>query len=115
MIRIKPILPSLREKKRYLVYKVISNENFDANEIEKAIRDSYLSAFGEIEAAKAGLIFLNKSFDKKRQKGIVKTSHKCLENLRYAMAITQNANNKKCIISSIGCSGIIKKTKKYFS
>ncbi len=115
MIKIKPILPSLREKKRYLVYEVIGNKNFTVNEIEKTIKNSYLTSFGEIETGKAGLIFLNKKFDKEKQRGIIKVSNKCLENLRYSLALVKKIKNSKVIIRSVGCSGIINKTKKYLA
>jgi len=115
MIKIKPILPSLREKKRYLVYEVIGNKNFTINEIEKAIKDSYLSAFGELNIGKAGLIFLNKKFNKEKQRGMIKVSNKCLENLRYSLALVKKINNNKAIVRSVGCSGIINKTRKYLA
>ncbi len=115
MIKIKPILPSLREKKRYLVYEVIANKKFPAEEIEKSIKDSYLGAFGELNLGKAALIFLNKGFNKEKQRGIIKVSNKCLENLRYSMALVKKIKNSKVIIRSVGCSGILNKTRKYLA
>ena len=115
MKKIKPILPSLREKKRYLIYEIIGKSKFQAEEIEKSIKSSYLSAFGEIETGKAGLIFLNKQFNKEKQRGIIKVSNKCLENLRYSLSLVKKIKNSKAIIQSVGCSGIINKTRKYFT
>ena len=115
MEKIKAILPSLREKKRYLVYEVIATKKFEADEIEKSIKKAYLSSFGNINAAKAGIIFLNKNFDKEKQRGIIKVSNKCLENLRYSLALAKRIKNSKVIIRSVGCSGILNKTKKYLN
>ena len=115
MIKIKPILPSLREKKRYLVYEVIANKKFIANDIEDAIKKSYLSAFGELNLGKAGLIFLNKKIDNEKQKGIVRANNKEVENIRYSLALIKKIKNSKVILRSIGCSGILNKTNKYFA
>jgi len=115
MIKIKPILPSLREKKRYLVYEVIANKKFTPKEIEDTIKSSYLGAFGEINLGNAGLIFLNKKFNNKKQKGLIRVNNKEVENLRYSLALIKKIKNSKVIIRSIGCSGIINKTSKYLA
>jgi ribonuclease P/MRP protein subunit POP5 len=115
MKKIKPILPSLREKKRYLVYEVIGNDNLTAEEIEKSIKSSYLTSFGEVELGNAGLIFLNKQFNKKKQKGIIRVNNKCVDNLRYSLALIKDIKKSDVIIHSIGCSGIINKTKQYLN
>jgi len=54
--KIKPLLPSLKEKKRYIAFEIISKRKItDLKQIQKEIWDSSLSFFGELGAAKAGL------------------------------------------------------------
>lgn len=115
MEKIKAILPSLREKKRYLVYEIVSNKKFEPNAAEESIKKSYFSAFGNIDTAKAGLIFLNNRFDKEKQKGVIKVNHKRVDNLRYALSLIKKIKNSKVIIRSVGCSGILNKTKQYLA
>ena len=54
--RLKPIMPSLREKKRYIAFEVISkNPVKDYLEVYNAIFNSSLELFGTMETSKSGL------------------------------------------------------------
>ena len=62
--KIQPILPSLRERKRYLAFEIISKDKItDFNKIEEAISSASLQLFGEIGNAKAGMLFLKNKYD----------------------------------------------------
>ena len=95
----KPLLPSLKEKKRYVVFEVISESN---SYPEKEIKDAFLKLFGEIGLSEAGLIFLRNKYQNNR--GIIKVNHKNVDRLRASFCIL-----KKPIIKSVGTSGTLKK------
>ena len=58
--KIKPLLPSLREKKRYLAYEVISRNRFDgAFPASKEILNASNELLGSLGMAKAGILALN--------------------------------------------------------
>ena len=66
----KPLLPSLREKKRYLVFEVISSKGLTSmpyKEIEESMRKLY----GDVGLGGAGLIFLKDKWNKMLQRGII--------------------------------------------
>ena len=108
--KIKSLLPSLREKKRYLVFEIISKANItDFKEIEKNILENTLRFLGELGMAKAGILILKDKFDIKKQKGIIRVSHKYVNELRASLALIQKINNQVVIVRSIGLSGILKK------
>jgi len=113
--RLKPILPSLREKKRYLAFEVISKSNiFDYNSIAGAIHNSLLQLIGELGAGKAGIKFLEDKFNQESQKGLVKVSHKYVDHLRASLALIKDINEEEVIVRSIGVSGILKKAEKRY-
>ena len=59
MAKIKPVLPSLREKKRYLVFEIVSKEPIkDFSVISKAIWKALLDLSGVLGASKAGIWLL---------------------------------------------------------
>ncbi|MBI2653063.1 ribonuclease P protein component 2 [Candidatus Woesearchaeota archaeon] len=108
--KLKPVLPSLREKKRYLVFEVISKEKINEAElVSKAIWHHSLQFLGQLGAAKAGIIVLNNKWDQQLQRGIVKVSHKHVDAVKAALTFADKINNEEVIFRSIGVSGILKK------
>jgi ribonuclease P/MRP protein subunit POP5 len=108
----KPLLPSLRETKRYVVFEVITkqkNIDFPENEIKQA----FLQLFGEIGLGEAGLIFLHNKY--KNNKGIIRVNNKYVDKLKASFCIITKINNQKATIKSVGVSGTLKKSQeKYF-
>jgi ribonuclease P/MRP protein subunit POP5 len=104
---IKPILPSLREKKRYIVYEAISDKKLNSNEIKQSIDDALLKFIGEFGYAKAGPLFVQT----KNNKGIIRINNKYLNEIKTSLALIEKIKNKKVIIKTIGVSGILKKAR----
>jgi ribonuclease P/MRP protein subunit POP5 len=111
---LKPVLPTLRERKRYIVYEIISEHNFNIKEISKSILESVEKCFGCIGSAKAGILFPADNFNENHQKGIIRVSHKEVDNVRFALMTITKINNTKVIFRTIGVSGILKKAKNKF-
>lgn len=108
--KLKPILPSLREKKRYLVFEVISKEKIsDADAVSGAIFRSSLQFSGHSGTAKAGIVALNNKWDAERQRGIIKVSHKHVDDVKASLVFAKKISGKDVIIRSLGVSGILKK------
>jgi ribonuclease P/MRP protein subunit POP5 len=108
--KIKPVLPSLREKKRYLVFEVISKQKIqNFKEVSQAIQNSALMFLGQLGMAKAGTIILKDKWNKDMQRGIIKVNHKEVDNLRAALTFTERIEGKEVIVRSVGVSGILKK------
>ena len=108
--KLKPVLPSLREKKRYFVFEVISKEKInDANKISNAVWHYSLQFLGQLGAAKAGIIVLNNKWDSKLQRGIIKVSHKHVDAVKAALAFADKIDNNDVIFRSLGVSGILRK------
>ena len=105
----KPLLPTLREKKRYLAYEVISNHKFnDTIGINEAIMDAAKGFLGNLGMAKAGIIMMNDQFSKEKQRGLLRVSNKHLDNLRASLVFADKINNNDAVIRSVGASGILK-------
>jgi len=108
--RLKPILPTLREKKRYLAFEVISKgRSYEYNPIAGAIHNSLLQLVGELGEGRAGVIFLEDTFNKELQRGLIKVNHKYVDHLRAALALIKNIEESEVIVRSVGVSGILKK------
>ncbi|MFH1209793.1 MAG: Rpp14/Pop5 family protein [archaeon] len=100
----KQILPSLKEKNRYLVYSV--SEDLSFNEVKKIIQNNILRFLGELEMAKANIRIMD---DFKYKKGIIKVDNKYTDKLRSSLILI-----KSPVIQTIGISGTLKKARLKF-
>jgi len=113
--KIKPLLPSLREKKRYLVFEIISKTNIpNFLIIKSAILESCLRFLGESGVAKAGILVLPDKFNPETQKGIMRISHTMVHEVRASLALIQKIDGQDVIVRSLGLSGILKKAEKKY-
>tara|TARA_Y100000310_G_C20673841_1_gene811738 strand:- start:118 stop:468 length:351 start_codon:yes stop_codon:yes gene_type:complete len=114
MKKLKPLLPSLREKKRYLVFEILSKNKINKFEdVSKAFWDQALSFLGNLGIARAGFWILADKYDSNKQTGIMKVNHKNVDEARAVLSLVQTINNQPVIMRSLGVTGILNKTKKY--
>ncbi len=107
----KRILPSLREKKRYIVFEIIGSK-VNEKEAQKEINNSLLKFLGELTISRAQTKIIKDSW--KNNKGIIKVNVKYLNDTKLALGLIKQMNNKKVIVNVIGVSGILKKAKQKF-
>ena len=93
MIKIKPILPSLKDKERYILYEGKVSRTM----IKQGIKDF----IGEYGLSRAGIMFISY----KNNKGIIKTNVKYLDHVKTALSLM------KTRVKPIKVSGTIKKLK----
>lgn len=102
------LLPTLREKKRYLVYEVLSESAVKQQDAEANIKAAFHEFLGDLGMAKAGIMFLK---DWENNKGIIKMSHKEVDNVKAALTLVKEVNGNKAIVKSLGLSGILEKAR----
>jgi len=107
-MKLKPLLPSLKEKKRYLSFEVISDKQFSAESVSKAITESTLKFLGTLETGKAGLMILNDKFS--NNTGVLKTNHKFVDKLRTSLTLIKDIDTKDVIMRTRIVSGTLKKS-----
>jgi len=107
-----PLLPSLKEKKRYVAFEIISKENISYNQAKKTIEEALMKYIGLLGTSKAGLKVLKEKYSQNR--GLARVNHKFVGYLRAAFTLIDKINNKKVIARSIGSSGILKKAEQKY-
>ena len=111
--QLKTLLPTLKEKKRYLAFEIVSNHEIkDYKAISEEIMAKSLELIGQLGVAKAGIQPLKDTF--KANKGIIKVNVKHVDELKAALTFIKKINNKEVIVKSIGASGILKKAKERY-
>ena len=103
------MLPSLREKKRYLAFEISSKKPIKALKgVKKAIELSMLSFIGLKGVANAGIIFLEDKYNPKKQRGLIRVDNRYVDELRASLALIQKIDKEPVMVRSVGASGTIK-------
>ncbi|MEM4242718.1 MAG: Rpp14/Pop5 family protein [Candidatus Woesearchaeota archaeon] len=114
MAKIKAILPSLREKKRYLAFEVLSKSRIKGfSGVSKAVWQGMLSFNGTRGVAQAGIWLLPEKYNAETQKGIIRVNNKHVDSLKAGLATIQEIEGVPAIVRSIGVSGSLKKATTY--
>ena len=106
----KPLLPTLRTKKRYIVYRVISNNAVNHFDVYSSINKMFIELFGRIGHGLAG-IMNTKYHDLKKQTGIIKVNNKYLKEMKMTLTFIKQIKDADAIVDCIYVSGILKKAK----
>ena len=109
----KSLLPSLKERKRYIVFDVASDKPVAESDVCAAITDGVQWYVGQRGRAKAGMQFLHELWNPKSQRGIVRVSHTSVDKLRSAFLFVSSIHGIKSSVSTAAVSGIVKKVKSY--
>jgi ribonuclease P/MRP protein subunit POP5 len=110
MTVLNPLPSSKRERNRYIVFEVISEDgSFDMKAVSTALWDSFLNLVGELGAARSGFRMVD--WDKNSGKGIIKTVHTSADEAKIALSLVTEMDGKKVVINVPTVSGILKKAR----
>ena len=103
------VLPSKREKKRYLAFEISSESRIsDIKAVSAEILKAISSFLG---SAKTNLKVFTDIWSPQKQRGIIRIGHKYVEQLKQALTRIKDLAGQKVTIKSVGLSGTIKKAK----
>ena len=101
--------PTLREKKRYIAFEIVSKNRLQAKDVAETVWQSCLGYLGEKGCAAAGIHFLNEQWNQEKQKGMIRVENNHVNDLKTALALVKKIGNEEIVIRSLGTSGIINK------
>jgi ribonuclease P/MRP protein subunit POP5 len=103
------LLPTERDKKRYLVFEVISDREIAVEDAYREIRQSYLRLFGQIDLARSKMTLIKERMNSRIRKGVIRINNLFSDKLRLSLAFVVQVKEDPAIIRSAGASGILKK------
>ena len=98
------IEPSLREKKRYIVFETMKEQTYD--KIKSKLYKESLAFLGEKGTGELGLIFLPEHWS--GQRGVVRVNHQKVNEFKVILGLIKNLKAK-----TIKTTGSLKKAKSY--
>ncbi len=108
---VKPIPLSLRDKKRYLVFELISENNLSEKNVSFALKKKLTELFGSFGLSKMNYQFIG--LNEKTNKGILKCRHTATEDLIAGILLLKEVNGIKVIPKTLKLSGTVKKAKTF--
>ncbi len=106
----KRLLPSLRAKKRYLAFELISEVPVIRSDLVKEGMSSVSSLLGDVTASECDIKILG--FED--SKGIIQCSHTKVKETRASLATLTRVNGKRATVHILGASGTIKRATEKF-
>jgi RNase P/RNase MRP subunit POP5 len=107
--KLKPLQPTLRQKKRFIRAVVTSKTKIDFKTISENLIEEVISYMGTVEMGKAGVWVLRDKFDFGKQEIIIKCSTKSSDKLIGILSLVLFlGNNNSCKIDVKRVSGTLK-------
>lgn len=101
--------PSLKQKKRYVLFEIQAAKLFSLQEVDEAIEASLLRFLGELGMAKASPMLVKEKWSDKKQRFVLKVNHNYVDELKSAIILNKKIKNTPVLIRSIVTSGTLKK------
>ena len=105
------VKPSMREKKRYVVFNVYSNDKILYEDLKNAIKNVIIKWIGEMGFGSANIRFIDNLWDERRLTGFISCSPKYVWSVRFALSLLQHVGDADVIIHVPVVSGTIKSAK----
>jgi len=114
--KLKILLPTMREKYRYVIFQIISEEGeeFSYSDLESAIWNTMLDFLGEYGVSKTSFFLLKDCWDQKKQIGILRCNHKSVQVVAASLGLIDRLGDNRITFKILKISGTIKSIKGKF-
>lgn len=102
------ILPSLRERRRYLLFELLSEREIDKRAFVQELLGSIYSLYGDLGMSKIKVRLIMYRASEERAVGILRCAHDKVEEIRAALACIHSITGTRVGIRVIKTSGTIR-------
>ena len=103
------VLPStMRMRKRYVKFKVISAEPIVYEDLEHAIWNTFLDFYGENGTAELDLWLVKNLYNRSEQIGIIRCNHKAVDRVLAGLGLITRLGDNRIVVKIFKISGTIK-------
>ena len=108
----KPFPPTLKEKVRYISFKMHAKMVFTENQVKHSIHFSVFSLLGELGVTDANFKIVE--YNPETMSGIIRTTPKELDKVIAALTLIKDIQGKNAWCQVLGVSGTLKKCKEKY-
>ncbi len=106
--KLKILSPTLREKERYIAFKVISETPVTYSDLESSIWQTMLDFYGEVGVSQTSLWLVRNLYDERDQTGVIKCNNKSVPKILAVLGLIVRLGENRVIIKILKVSGTIK-------
>jgi ribonuclease P/MRP protein subunit POP5 len=106
--RLKILLPTLREKERYVAFQIISEEPVTYSDLEAAIWNQLLDFYGEFGVSKTSMWLMKNLWNEKKQIGIIRCNNKSVSQIIAGLGLISRLGDIRAIFNVLAVSGTLK-------
>ena len=103
--------PSMRAKKRYLIFRLHSDSPTSYQDVKNAIWSSVLNWLGENESSMADIHIVKNLWRPNDQTGFIRCHPKYVDQVKMALALIHQIGDEKVIFQTLRVTGTIKSGK----
>jgi len=113
-MKLNPMPPTLRDNQRYIVFEIVSKKEVAFENMVNVVWSASLQLFGEVGTSKFRMWVPSMLFDKARKKGVIRTTHDSVEEVRAVIASVKEIEGESVIFHVLGVTGTIRSAKSKF-
>ncbi len=106
--------PTLRERRRYIAFKLHCAQPLQEADLNTAIWHSILNFLGELGTAEANAWILKGIYTPEKKIGLIRCGHTSVEHVRAALALISRIGDEPVVIEVLGISGTIKAARRKY-
>jgi len=108
--KLKILMPTLREKERYIAFQIVSEEGEELNysDLEASIWNTMLDFLGEEGVSKTSVWLMKDCWDQKLQKGILRCNNKSVQEVIASLGLIDRLGDNRITFKILRISGTIK-------
>ena len=101
-------LPSLREKNRYISFRIISQEPVQYSDFEQALWHVLLELYGESGMSKTSAWLMKNLYDPREQTGVIRCNHVSVQQILSALGLLTRLGESRVVVKILKVSGTLK-------
>jgi len=107
-MRLRVLPPTLREKRRYIFFKVIAEAPVEYSDLEAAVWNTMLDFLGEYGVSKTSVWLMKERWDIKEQTCIIKCNHLSVPAVIASLGLITRLGDTRVAIKILKVSGTIR-------
>jgi len=106
--KLKILSPTLREKERYILFKIISEEPIVYSDLESSIWQTLLEFYGEFGVSQMSVWLVKNLYDVDKQVGVIRCNNKSVSKVIAGLGLITRLGESRVIFKIDKVSGTIK-------
>jgi len=105
---LKILLPTLREKERYVAFQIISEDRIIYSDLEAAIWNTMMDFFGEYGTSRTSMWLIKNLYDEEKQVGVIRCNHESVPIVLTTLGLIERLGDTRVVVKILKVSGTIK-------